>query len=335
MTQRIPPSATWPADWVDQIVQGDSETRLREIPSDCVALAVTSPPYWDVVDYEVEGQLGQTSYEHYLEQMLGVWRETARVLIPNGKLAIITPIMPIPKSQIGDQHTRHLKNIAADIESSILEEIPNLHRYSLFVWKKQTTTKMFGSYPFPPNIYEDNTIEFINVYVKDGAPPAIEKAAKERSKLSQEDWLNLSMQIWPMYPQDVMRAGGHPAPFPVVLPQRLIAMYTFASDPERGFDGDVVLDMFNGSGATTLAARAMGRRWIGIDLHKGYCEYAESRLRMEYVDPHGYLLHENRVMAATGGSAPPDFPTPEPKSRQANMFLSQDRRGPTDTAAAD
>ena len=84
MRYRIPTSATWPSDWLDRILQGDAESRLRELPSNCAALAVTSPPYWDVVDYGVDGQLGQTSYEHYLEQMIGVWRETARVLIPNG-----------------------------------------------------------------------------------------------------------------------------------------------------------------------------------------------------------------------------------------------------------
>ena len=174
---------------------------------------MTSPPYWNVVDYGIDGQIGQTSYEGYLEELMCVWRETLRVLIPNGKLAIVTPIMPIPKQQIGDQHTRHLKNIAFDIEASILRELPALHRYGLFVWKKQTTTKMFGSYPYPPNIYEDNTIEFVNVYVKDGPPPPISKEAKEPSKLTQAEWRNLSMQIWPMYPEDVKRTGGHPAPF--------------------------------------------------------------------------------------------------------------------------
>jgi site-specific DNA-methyltransferase (adenine-specific) len=95
---------------------------------------------------------------------------------------------------------------------------------------------MFGSYPYPPNIYEDNTIEFINVYVKGSAPPVIPKEAKEPSKLSQEEWRNLSMQIWPMYPEDVKRAGGHPAPFPTVLPQRLILMYSFRAVPEVDFE---------------------------------------------------------------------------------------------------
>ena len=187
MEHRIPDQSHWPGHLVDRIVCADARDALRDLPDECVALAVTSPPYWNVVDYGVEGQIGQTSYGDYLDEMMSVWRETQRILIPNGKLAIVTPVMPIPKSQIGDQHTRHLKNIASDIEASILRELPGLHRFSLFVWKKQTTTKMFCSYPYPPNIYEDNTIEFINVYVKDGAPPPIAKAAKEPSKLTQAE----------------------------------------------------------------------------------------------------------------------------------------------------
>ena len=298
MEYRIPDVGSWPEGRVDRIVRGDALERLRELPDECVALAVTSPPYWNVVDYGVEGQIGQTPYDEYIDDLVEVWRETRRVLIPNGKLAIVTPVMPIPKAEIDDQHTRHLKNIAADIEMSILARVPGLHRFSLFVWKKQTTTKMFGSYPFPPNIYEDNTIEFINVYVKDGAPPRISKAAKEPSRLSQAEWVDLSKQIWPIYPQDVKRAGGHPAPFPTVLPQRLIMMYTFRANPEAGFAGDIVLDMFNGSGATTLAAKATGRRWIGIDLHADYCEYAERRLREERVGAHNVILDDERVRAA-------------------------------------
>ena len=298
MRYRIPDGGAWPAEQVDRIIRGDARAALAELPDACVALAVTSPPYWNVVDYGMDGQIGQTDYERYLDELTEVWRETERVLIGNGKLAIVTPVMPVPKSRINDQHTRHLKNIAFDIEARILREVPGLRRFGLFVWKKQTTTKMFGSYPYPPNIYEDNTIEFVNVYVKDGAPPAIPKAAKEPSRLTQEEWRNLTMQIWPIYPEDVKRAGGHPAPFPTVLPQRLILMYTFRAAPEAGFAGDIVLDMFNGSGATTLAAKATGRRWIGIDLNPDYCGHAERRLRSETVNPHGILLEDVRVRGA-------------------------------------
>lgn len=317
MKYRIPDQHHWPGDLVDRIVCADAHTTLRGLPDECVALAVTSPPYWNVVDYGIEGQIGQTSYERYLDQLMNVWRETLRVLIPNGKLAIVTPIMPIRKDQIGNQHTRHLKNIAFDIEATILRELPALHRYSLFVWKKQTTTKMFGSYPYPPNIYEDNTIEFINVYVKDGPPPPISKAAKEPSKVTQAEWRNLSMQIWPMYPEDVKRTGGHPAPFPTVLPQRLALMYSFAQAPEAGFGGDLVLDMFNGTGATTLAAKSIGRRWIGIDLNPEFCQHAEARLQSEHPNPHGIMLEDVKVLRARD-------------SRQLDMFTASGQ--PTQTA---
>ena len=316
MERRIPDPRNWPDRLVDRIACADAREALAELPDECVALVATSPPYWDVVDYGVEGQIGRTDYEAYLDDLMRVWRETARVLIPNGKLAVVTPVMPIPKSRIGDQHTRHLKNIAFDIEARILRDLPQLHRFSLFVWKKQTTTKMFGSYPFPPNIYEDNTIEFVNVYVKDGPPPAIPAAAREPSRLTQAEWRNLSMQIWPMYPEDVKRAGGHPAPFPTVLPQRLIMMYTFREAPEAGFAGDIVLDPFNGSGATTLAAKATGRRWIGFDLNPAYCEHAAARLRSDAVNPGAIMLEDVRVRGARDSRQLDLFaePPPEPAS---------------------
>jgi DNA modification methylase len=291
---RIPDQASWPGKRINTVIKGDSYQQLRKLPDESVALCVTSPPYWDIVDYGIDGQIGQTGYEAYLAEMLDVWRETTRVLIPNGKLAIITPIMPISKSVIDSQHTRHYKNISNDIEFSILNSSLPLHRYSLFIWQKQTSVKMFGSYPFPPNIYEDNTVEFINVFVKHGAPPTIDKASKEPSRLSQQAWLNLTMQIWPIYPEDVKRAQ-HPAPFPVVLPQRLIWMYTFAENPDTGFAGDIVLDPFCGTGSTCLAARSLKRNYIGIELHPDYVKVARERLRTEPVDPDCILLQKQRV----------------------------------------
>lgn len=290
-TYRIPSSSRWPEDVVDTVVAGDAAQALRQLPDNCVAACITSPPYWDVVDYGgVDGQIGPGGYADYLKSMLEVWTQVERVLIPNGKLAIVTPIMPIAKSQISDQHTRHYKNIGSDIEHSILEHIASLHRFSFFVWQKQTSKKMFGSYPFPPNIFEDNTIEFINVYVKDGAPPTLANAAaKEPSRISQDEWRNLSMQVWPMYPADVKRAM-HPAPYPVVLPQRLIKMYTFAQSKDQGFAGDIVLDPFVGSGSTLVAAASLGRRFIGVDLNPDYCEIARQRTANERVDPNRIML---------------------------------------------
>jgi modification methylase len=296
---RIPNERNWPSQFVNTVVQNDALEALRQMPSECVALIVTSPPYWDTVDYGVEGQIGHTDYDQYIAEMVPIWREAARILIPNGKMAVVTPILPVPKSTINNQHTRHLKNINNDIERSVLDGVPSLNLFSLFIWQKQTSKKMFGSYPYPPNIYEDNTIEFINVYVKEGKPPPLDKNIKEKSRLTQQEWVNLTMQVWPIYPEDVTRAGGHPCPFPVVLPQRLIMMYTFARDPESGFAGDIVLDMFNGTGATCVAARALERNWIGIDINPAYCERARFRVQTEPVDPYAIMIKRPRVASPT------------------------------------
>jgi len=120
----------------NHLICGDSYYVLSKIPSDSIACVITSPRYWNTVDYGIESQYGQCSYEDHLAQLLQVWKECARVLRPNGKLCINTPILPVPKSLEDSQHTRHLKNTSNDIEFSILNNIRDPHRYSLYIWKK-------------------------------------------------------------------------------------------------------------------------------------------------------------------------------------------------------
>jgi len=278
-------------DLNNKIICSDSKAALKRFPEDSVHCIITSPPYWNMVDYGFDGQLGQCSYEKYLMQLLEVWSECERVLAPNGKLCIITPIMPISKKVIPDQHTRHLKNINNDIEATILTNL-RLRRYSLYIWQKQTTEKMFGSYPYPPNIYEQNTIEFINVLVKDGKPRQMEQAVKEASKLNEKEWMDLTRQIWPLYPEDVKRVN-HPAPFPISLPNRLIAMYTFArcQNEKFSYEGDVVLDPFCGAGATCVAAKNLGRNHIGVDLSPEFCVFAGENLRKTFYSGKIFLIN--------------------------------------------
>ena len=321
--RRITEHSVWPSVFVDSIIESDALSFLEHLPSECISLAITSPPYWDMVDYGNEGQIGQSSYPNYLDQLLAVWRETERVLIPNGKLAIVTPILPVPKSVNSERHTRKILNINNDIESKLLTEVPSLDRYSLFIWQKQTSVKMFGSYPYPPNIYEDNTIEFINVFVKDGRPPFLPAAAKTVSKLTQDEWVNLSMQIWPIYPEDVKRAGGHPAPFPIALPLRLIKMFSFAKCPEAGFEGDIVLDMFNGAGATSIAAKAAGRRFIGVDINSDYCSIARRRLATEHADNLEFMLARIPVRKPTNSRQLTLLPDGELRSEEGSPWESE------------
>ena len=92
---------------------------------------------------------------------------------------------------MSQQHTRHLKDIAGDIGHMILART-DLERYGLFIWQKQTSKMMFGSYPFPGNIIENNTVEMINIYVKPGKPPRFDLDVKEASRLSRTSYFQIA-----------------------------------------------------------------------------------------------------------------------------------------------
>jgi DNA modification methylase len=259
---------------INHLVAGDAAEIMARWPAASVDLIITSPPYWTAVEY-ADQELTWPTYDDYLADMMRIWRQCARVLRPNGKLCINTPILPIPKELIPEQHTRHLKNIAFDLEALILKDT-DLLRYSLFVWQKQTSKMMFGSYPYPGNIIENNTVEFINVYVKPGKPPKFDSAVKEANKLSRFEWIDLAQQVWFMYPEDVKREAGHPAPFPEKLPARLMKLYSYGACDD--FAGELIVDPFVGTGTTCRVARSMGRRFIGIDVSEKYLEFAKHRV---------------------------------------------------------
>src|SRR5215831_6307628 len=259
--------------FVNRLIVGHAASVMARMPERSVDLIVTSPPYWTAIEYE-GGKNPWHSYEDYLTDIQTVWNQCARVLRPNGKLCITAPIMPIPKKMI-KQHTRHLKNIAFDMEHRILVET-DLARYALFVWQKQTSKMMFGSYPYPGNIIENNTIEFIHVYVKPGRPPRFDPEVKAANALTRAEWLDLTQQVWFMYPQDVPRGGNHPAPFPEKLPARLIRLYSCGG--AAPFPGELVLDPFAGTGTTCAVARRMGRRYVGIDINPDYVRIAQERV---------------------------------------------------------
>lgn len=273
------------AEITGRLHHGDAAQVMADWPDGCVDLVITSPPYWTAVQYDGQNQTW-AEYEDYLADMMAVWRQCARVLRPNGKLCVNAPIMPVPKAVI-DQHTRHLKNIAADMEQLILAE-GLLDRYAFFVWQKQTSKLMFGSYPYPGNILENNTIEFINVYVKPGKPPKFDPPVKDANLLSRAEWIDLTQQIWFMYPEDVKREEGHPAPFPEKLPGRLMRLYSFGDAP--GFAGEIVLDPFVGTGTTCAVAEKMGRRWIGIDTSAAYLDFARRRINEAHGSAEPVLL---------------------------------------------
>lgn len=131
---------------------------------------------------------------------------------------------------------------------------------------------MFGSYPYPRNFYAQNTTEFITIYVKNEKPKSVSKDIKEKSKISQSEWVEFTKQIWNIAIPNKkdLAFGKHPAIMPEIIPFRLIKMFSFVED--------LVLDPFVGSGTTLKVAKNLGRNFIGYELYENYKNIIEAKL---------------------------------------------------------
>jgi len=279
-------------NYINKLLVGNALTKLRKISDDSIDLIITSPPYWNAVVYDKDVN---TDYETYLNTLTDIFSECSRILRPNGKMAINTPLMPIPQAVI-KQDVRHLKDISSDLSEKILNQT-YLNLFGVYIWQKQTSKLMFGSYPYPGNLLENNTIEFIKVYVKPGKSKKYPKYVKENDKLKKYEWIDLIQQVWFMIPEDISRKKNHPAPFPEKLPARLIRMFSYGAF--KSFEGDIVLDPFVGAGTTCVVAKKMNRRFIGIDISSTYIEHARAKVyRAKSNEQVNFLVgktsHENK-----------------------------------------
>lgn len=262
---------------------------MSEVDSESTTLIITSPPYWNVKDYskngtqdekhskKTDGQIGDIqNFDEYLEAMNPVWKECERVLKPNGKLCINSPLMPIPKKQIDKYYTRFIADINAGIQWQILHNT-DLLLYDIYIWNRSNPTKglMFGSYPYPPNFYAQNTVEFITVYVKDGKPESKPKEIKEKSKLTEKEWVEFTKQVWdiPIPGKNDLAYGEHPAIMPEEIARRLIRLFSFVDD--------IVLDPFLGSGTTARVALQEARKYIGYEIMEEYKKVIDEKLNIQ------------------------------------------------------
>lgn len=265
-------------DYLNKVYFKDAR-EMAELPNNSVHLIVTSPPYFNIKDYSLDGyqknkisekvreQIGDIAdYKKYIDEMLKVWKECERVLKPNGKLVINTPLMPILKKNLNTHYNRHIFDINSDIEHSILNSA-KLFLLDVFIWNRTNPSKklMFGSYPYPRNFYAQNTIEFITVYVKDGpSENNLPAEIKGKSKLTEKEWVEFTKQVWniPIPNKNDLAFGEHSAIMPEEIVRRCVRLYTYV--------GDVVLDPFAGSGTTLKVAKELKRNFVGYEISKSY-----------------------------------------------------------------
>ena len=256
---------------LDRLIAGDSR-RMAEVPDSSVALVVTSPPYFAGKEYEEElGRDGvPATYLEYLELLRDVFSECVRTLEPGGRIAV----------NVANLGRRPYRSLSADVTAILQDDLRLLLRGEV-VWIKQRGSSgscAWGSFQRATNPVLRDTSERVVIASKGRFDRAVAVRDRARtglpheSTMTRDDFMEYTLDVWE-FPAESATRVGHPAPFPVELPRRLIEMYTYR--------GDLVLDPFAGSGSTAVAAVRTGRHYVGYDLDESYVDRARARLRDE------------------------------------------------------
>lgn len=258
---------------LNKIHLGDCLTLTSQMPDESVDLIVTSPPYYAGKEYEDRIKTPQ-GYDEYVESLLTLFRNSLRILKRGGHLWI----------DIDDVHTSlkscYKKNKVLPTHATLITELSQLYDYKeMILWRKIRgkhasggANRMLGSYGrfgSPGSIPIVQECEYILWFKKGSARDDVTDDRRKESALTNEEFKSYGMQIWDVRPERA-KSIGHPAPFPIEIPERIIKLSTFK--------GDVVLDPFMGSGTTALACMKTGRNWIGFEREQKYIDIAMNRI---------------------------------------------------------
>ena len=226
---------------------------MDELPDNSVHLMITSPPYNVGKEYD-----GDLTVDEYMGLLSRVFSEAHRKLVTGGRACI--NVANIGRKPYVPLHAMVIE-IMLDLGFLMRGEI---------IWDKSASgggSCAWGSWMSASNPVLRDYHEYILVFSKDSYSKDKNQARKDT--IDHDDFIEWTRSIW-TFPAVNAKKIGHPAPFPIELPHRLINLYSY--------EGDVVLDPFAGSGSTAIAAIQNNRNYICYDVKQEYVDLAESRI---------------------------------------------------------
>lgn len=260
------------------IIESDAILALQKLPSDSVQCIVTSPPYWGLRDYGIDGQIGlEQQLQQYINKLVAVFSEAKRVLKKDGILWL----------NIGDGYTSGNRGYRAPdkknparamsvrpntpdgLKSKDLLGIPWRLAFALqadgwylrsdIIWNKPNA--------MPESVKDRPTRshEYIFMLTKSEKYYYDNASIKENGRNKRTVWNVNTMPF----------AEAHFATFPTALIDPCILAATR--------ENDYVLDPFFGSGTVGVVCQEHNRKFVGIELNNEYVKIAQKRLNSTFL----------------------------------------------------
>lgn len=236
----------------------DNVLDIRNIKENSIDLIVTSPPY--NVDIKYNSNDDKLTYSEYLK-FSELWMSNCyKWMKSDGRFCLN---VPLDKNKGGHQ------SVGADI-TNIAKKI-GFSYHSTIIWNEGNISRRtaWGSWKSASAPYVIAPVEFIIILYKNVWKKT---SGSGVSDISKDEFMSWTNGLWTFSGESKKRIG-HPAPFPIELPNRCIKLFSFVDD--------LILDPFLGSGTSVIAALKNNRRAIGIDIDETYCKLALKRITNE------------------------------------------------------
>jgi len=264
-------------NYINTVINGDCVEVMKELPEGSIDLIVTSPPYGVNIAYDVHDDDMEIS--EYLEFSRKWLTEAYKVLKDDGRIALNIPYEINRQSKGGriffvSEVYQVMKEIGFKFFGVVDLEEDSPHRSKTTAWGSW----MSPSSPYIYNPKECVILAYKKVHIKKvkGEPqwkgePTVTEEGKNKMVYQEEDKKEFMELVFGQWKYFADTRSLTKATFSMDIPTKAIKILSYKND--------IVLDPFNGSGTSCVAAEILDRRWIGIELSPNYAEIARQRIQ--------------------------------------------------------
>src|SRR3990167_9458019 len=302
---------------INKIYRGSTLDVLKTFPDESVDCFITSPPYWGLRDYGIEGQLGlEKTPEEYVAKMVLVFREVKRVLkkevtlwlnLVDSYVSAKSRYSSVEQTIAGKSRGEPIDNNRPDLRGHKFLKDKDL---SGIPWRVAFALQADGWYlrqdiiwakpnPMPESVTDRCTKSHEYIFLMSKSPnyyfdneaikePAVSEGSVHVHKDGNKTSTKKDDPLFATKPQMTIVTGAfrnRRSVWTIVV--RPSKEAHFATFPEQLIQpmilagcpkGGTVLDPFMGSGTTAVVAERLNRQWIGIELNPEYIKIAEKRI---------------------------------------------------------